>query len=91
MDIALDSVVVSLAGHDKGGIFAVTGLSGADYALLSDGKLRKLEKPKKKKLKHLRVIGRISLPEPGEASNRALRRQLKEFGATDRADAEGGM
>lgn len=91
MDIALDSVVVSLAGHDKGGIFLVTGFSSESYALLSDGKLRKLEKPKKKKFKHLRVIGRIELPEPGEASNRKLRRMLKEFSTSDGADAEGGM
>jgi ribosomal protein L14E/L6E/L27E len=84
-------VVVSLAGRDKGGIFAVIGYAGEGFALIADGRHRKKEKPKKKKLKHLRVIGSLELPEPSVASNRGLWCALKKFNAADAAVAEGGI
>jgi ribosomal protein L14E/L6E/L27E len=91
MNIATGSVVVSLAGHDKGGIFAVIGFTDENHVQLVDGKLRKQEKPKIKKLKHLVAIGRLELPEPSAASNRELRRELKKFSAADKTVAEGGI
>lgn len=48
-----------MAGRDKDGYFVVIGLD-EDYALICDGKVRKLDKPKKKKLKHLSDTGKIS-------------------------------
>ena len=42
----------SLAGHDKGRLYIVLE-AGDDEALLADGRLRTLEKPKRKKRKHL--------------------------------------
>ena len=47
-------VAVSLAGRDKGRAFFIVG-GQDDYVLLADGSLRKAEKPKKKKRKHVRV------------------------------------
>lgn len=47
-------VVVSAAGRDRGRAFVVLALDG-EYAHVADGRLRKVEKPKKKKLKHLRA------------------------------------
>ena len=56
MDIYPGALVVSTAGRDKDSYFAV--LSVADgFAYLTDGKIRKVNMPKKKKLKHLRVTG----------------------------------
>ena len=52
MEIKIGSIVRSKAGRDKGMLFVAVGLEGG-YAYVSDGKLRKVEKPKKKKLKHL--------------------------------------
>ena len=46
-------MVISKRGRDKGKQFVVVGFQDEDIALISDGKLRKVEKPKKKKLKHL--------------------------------------
>ncbi len=46
-------LVVSLSGRDKNRIFMVTDVVDSDYVLIADGMLRKLEKPKKKKIKHL--------------------------------------
>lgn len=84
MYIVKGSVVVSTAGHDKDGVFAVVGLSVGDYALIADGKVRKLEKPKKKKLKHLKLIGKLEQENP-MLTNRQLRMALKSF------DVRGGQ
>lgn len=78
MNIKKGAVVVSIAGHDKGGIFAVIGFSNGEYALIADGKVRKLEKPKKKKLKHLRVIGELEQGNPMQ-TNRQLKKALKQY------------
>ena len=49
------SIVRSKAGRDEGRYFIVTALDGEEYALIADGDLRKAEKPKRKKIKHLYV------------------------------------
>lgn len=51
-ELKSSDIVQSLAGHDKGGLFYVLKTEGG-HALIADGKLRKLSKPKRKKLKHL--------------------------------------
>lgn len=56
----------SLAGHDKGGLFVVLRVQ-EEYLWLSDGKSRPVEKPKKKKIKHLQISYRKD-----EEINRAL-------------------
>ncbi len=45
----------SKAGHDKGEIFIIVGAEG-EYVFLADGKARTVEKPKKKKIKHIQTI-----------------------------------
>ncbi|MCL2164013.1 MAG: KOW domain-containing RNA-binding protein [Oscillospiraceae bacterium] len=49
----LGRVVVSKCGRDKGRAFMITGFSGEDLILISDGKIRKIGNPKKKNMKHL--------------------------------------
>jgi ribosomal protein L14E/L6E/L27E len=51
--------VYSKAGRDNGKIFIITGLIDANYVYISDGDLRRVENPKKKKLKHLVVTKNI--------------------------------
>ncbi len=48
-------VVLSLAGHDAGTLYMVTGTQG-QRLLLCDGRLRKLENPKTKSQKHVRIV-----------------------------------
>ena len=48
-------MVISKAGHDKGKIFVILR-SDSEYVYLMDGIYRTLEKPKKKKLKHVQPI-----------------------------------
>lgn len=53
MGVTLGQIVISKAGRDSGRKFVVVKLIDELNVLVSDGDLRKLEKPKKKKLKHL--------------------------------------
>ena len=56
MDLQKGDVVYSRAGRDKGRYFLVIDLVDEQYALITDGKLRRLETPKRKKVKHLRQL-----------------------------------
>ncbi len=49
----LGKVVHSKSGRDKDRIFIIVGVIDANYVYISDGDLRKIEKPKKKRIKHL--------------------------------------
>lgn len=83
------SIVRSVAGRDAKRIFAVVaveGDSGADggYVWLADGRLRPLDRPKRKKLRHLRVLAEESrelaqMIEGGALTNRTLYAYLKQF------------
>ena len=53
--IRISDVVVSTAGRDRGQMFYVIGTEGV-YTLLANGKDRPLEKPKRKKLKHVNKV-----------------------------------
>ena len=58
MDISKSDIIESLAGRDKGKYFYVIDVE-ENYVLIADGKGRKLENPKRKKLKHVRFVSRI--------------------------------
>jgi ribosomal protein L14E/L6E/L27E len=49
----LGKVVHSKAGRDMHKEFIVVSILNNEYVYISDGDLRKIEKPKKKKVKHL--------------------------------------
>ena len=55
MEISKSDIVISLAGHDKGKLFFVIDTDGV-YVTLVDGKQRRVEKPKRKKLIHVRKV-----------------------------------
>lgn len=49
------TVVRSLAGHDKDNLFVIINVEN-EYVYLVDGKCRPLDKPKKKKVKHIQYV-----------------------------------
>ena len=51
----LGAVATSRAGHDKGRAFIIVGRADSEHVLLSDGCTRPIARPKKKKLRHLRI------------------------------------
>lgn len=50
---SLGDKVCSTAGRDAKKCFFVVGILDEQYVLISDGKTHRVEKPKKKKIKHL--------------------------------------
>ena len=48
-------VVRSKKGRDEGKVYIIMDIIDDDLLLLVDGKLRKLDRPKKKKVKHLYI------------------------------------
>jgi large subunit ribosomal protein L14e len=49
----LGQIVHSKAGRDKGKYFIIVNIVDEDYVMIVDGDLRKIDNPKKKKIKHL--------------------------------------
>ena len=76
MTIQKGSVVRALAGRDKDGFFVVLGVEDS-YALIADGKRRRIQSPKRKKLIHLAPTNTVyqGLIE----TNPQLRKALREF------------
>ncbi len=52
--ITVGSVVFSKAGRDKGNFFMVLEILDDAYVNIVDGEIRKLDRPKRKKIKHLK-------------------------------------
>lgn len=80
MEFARGLVVRATAGRDKDGFFVVLSLEG-DYAVICDGRRRKLETPKRKNRKHLRVTN-TKLEELSMQTNREIRKALHQFNFT---------
>lgn len=76
-------VVRSRAGRDSGRLFLVIGVLDEEHLLLADGDLRKVEKPKKKKLRHLEATAHYcESPEIGALKNSDVRKLIQN--ATDK-------
>ena len=58
MEAVNGRIVRVIAGHDKNLFMVITAVEG-DFAFLCDGKSRKIAKPKKKRLKHLRFTNTV--------------------------------
>lgn len=52
-------LAVSKAGHDLNHLYVIMKEEG-DYLFLADGRIRTMDKPKKKKKKHVQIINEIS-------------------------------
>ena len=80
-DIIISDVVASTAGRDQGKLFYVVGTDPV-YLMLANGKDRTMDKPKRKKRKHVqkvlrpetRVAGKIASGD--KVLNSELRRDL---------------
>jgi len=94
MKIGKADIVKSLNGRDEGKRFLVVGIED-EYSMLADGKGRRLEKPKRKKNKHLKLEdkagGHIAEKIIGgeKVTNNDIRRALAQYAAD--LGEEGGM
>jgi ribosomal protein L14E/L6E/L27E len=78
MDFCKGMIVRSRAGRDAGRWCVIIGLE-ENFALIADGDLRSLEKPKRKKLMHLAPT-RTVLEEQDYPTNNRLKQVLAAFG-----------
>ncbi|NTV89471.1 MAG: RNA-binding protein [Clostridiales bacterium] len=84
MGLTLGQIVISKAGRDEGRRFVVVEVLNELYVLLADGDLRKCEKPKKKKIRHIIQTGMVAamleekLKNGEKITNSDLKRALKE-------------
>lgn len=94
MDIGRSDIVKSTAGRDKGKYFFVLDVE-EEFLLLADGKTRKLERPKRKKRRHIALAARVQCRaaekmKSGErVTNSELRKALAAFGEDGNPDQEG--
>ena len=94
MEITRSDIVRSTAGRDQGKLFFVLDTNG-EFLVLADGKIRRLENPKRKKRKHTvfveRSDGRVAekLRSEEKVTNSELRRTLAAFGGDGYPDQEG--
>lgn len=56
----IGKVVYSKAGRDKDRLFVIVAKLNEEYVYISDGSLRLIENPKKKKIKHLSFTNILS-------------------------------
>ncbi len=82
-DIDKADIVVSINGRDKGKPFFVIEKEDV-FALLCDGKSRRIDKPKRKKLRHIRLESKsdcrtaLKLKNGFKVTNSEIRRALAE-------------
>ena len=85
MEPAIADIVISLAGRDRDQYAFVVDLEDG-YVLIADGKGRRLENPKRKKMKHVAKVARIEsrvaqkLRTGDKVLNSELRRELTIYG-----------
>ena len=85
MEVDKSSLVVSKAGRDQGQLFYVID-ADEQFVYLADGKSRRLEKPKRKKRKHVQQVPRTEsriaekIRNGEKVLNSELRTELASFG-----------
>ena len=80
MELKIGSVVRAKAGRDKDGFFVVTAIE-KEYCFMADGKSRKLDKPKRKNIKHISLTN--SMIDIKDKKDKKLRTLLKGFGSEE--------
>ncbi len=78
------TIVLSIAGRDKGNYFVVTKTED-NYIYIVDGNIHKIENPKYKKIKHIEVIAACEdylkerLINNNKVTNQDIKKALKRF------------
>ncbi len=82
-EIFVGDIVKSTQGHDQGKLSLVVKRVSDDYIMMVDGERRKVESPKLKKLKHIKLAAReekvADLVENGNLTNQAVKDILNQY------------
>lgn len=87
MEDYLGRIVYSRKGRDRGKVMVVLEVINEQYVMVADGDLRRVENPKLKNLRHLKVSDIIdeeiagALRKGEYPGNHIIRRNLKELSA----------
>ncbi len=82
MKVIRGMVVKAIAGRDKGNLFVVIDIYGdGNYVLISDGKTRKLDSPKRKSIKHLRITNTVI--DINDITNKKLKMKLRSIDCSE--------
>jgi ribosomal protein L14E/L6E/L27E len=83
----LGAVVYSKAGRDIDRKFIIMDIINEEYVYISDGDLRKVEKPKKKKIKHLIITDIVfdAILSDNKVGNSEIRKFLQSLGSNKEA------
>jgi ribosomal protein L14E/L6E/L27E len=85
-DIGIGSIVKATMGRDKDKFFVVTGFIDDNHLLIADGRTRTINRPKKKKLKHILIMRDVALEIRGKilegkcVLDAEIRKSLKNMG-----------
>jgi ribosomal protein L14E/L6E/L27E len=82
MDDLTGFVVLSLTGRDKGRCFVVLSQE-ENYVFYADGRTRQASSPKRKKLKHIKKLGKSSVEDISAVTNRQLREAIGKFAKSE--------
>lgn len=80
MDICKGMLVYSKAGRDKGRLYVVLDTKN-DFVYLSDGDIRHVENPKKKKIKHINRTNTVLELDFENLSDSSVRKALYDYSA----------
>jgi len=79
---------ISKSGHDKGSIYVIVK-EEADSVFLADGRLKLVEKPKRKNKKHIQIIKKLPdkiievLKDQENFQNETIKRAIKLYGQSN--------
>lgn len=82
---SLGEIVISKAGRDIGKHYIVVGQENSSFVNIADGDVRRVEHPKRKNIKHLRLTGdvieelSIWLENKKRIRNEDLKKILKDY------------
>ena len=94
MDIVKTNIVKTTAGRDEGDFFFVLDTQ-EEFLLLADGKRRRVENPKRKKRKHVSLVGEShsvvaeKIRSSEKVTNSELRKALAACTGSGNQDQEG--
>ncbi len=72
-------LATSKAGHDKDSVYVIIREEG-EYIYVADGKIRTVERPKRKNRKHVQLIKKKRMPEPDNGfDDLEIKRVIKEY------------
>lgn len=89
-DCHIGRVVISKAGRDAGELFVIIAILDEKYVYISNGSQRTIEKPKKKKIKHLEYTEVIAeqIRDTIISDKRLTNSEIKKFLGSHQANKE---